>query len=1294
MARQSFIWTVLPNGITSDGGSLRVSILLSPRLDPQGDPKKLASFFPDWEDWPKTLREAQLTATYNGQSVVVECDDMLGPNRVDDRLGVADSSAWKALFKPDLFVRPFAYQDYSHCRVLSYDTVLMTSMIEKLYGDLAKAAGGDLPLVSDIVDERTWRGLVSTVAELDRASIDPHTGLRDPRRQFERLSGEPGRASIPETLERFQLFHTPPATPTPRREKRADDSRIEAQWLEYKRTPLPSKEDLGKELDFHQIVAAMGSYPVLLRRLGLVVDLRLAPTSFVPSANAALSVSVAFPPGTLQITRTNDAHPVTRTRLSAQHFDAVSDPAAAFRIVDGLLDLDPNQFKVLQFDVDGAGLKVMNFARSLHRRGDAERRVDPVSRHEDRLGAPALRTGGLMLVHRNRQAFLKGRFGANKSGNAKLANQLAGSTGTTNDVPLFAEDLVRGYRVDVWDSMTAKWRSLCRRTAHYDVNEGAVVVAVAEEEGTVRLAATTSSDPTSNANLVYLHEALLTWSGWSLAAPAPGRSIRPDDSVDTSADQSEAELPPGIAFKSRFTPIKHSLPRLRYGRAYAMRARMVDLAGNSLAPQEEDFGAGPPAQASAYLRYEPVEAPVIALSSSGGTIERPREGESLARIAIRSLNDTPDLNAVVTSAVASRVAAPPRVSVRDAELHGKLDAGGKVDASTFNLLAHETDVDPRDPGAAIREVALPMQGPLDPEPVDTTFAVYEEGRSLTYLPDPLAQEVAARIFDHPNIADGEIITIPLYVSDDWPRAKPFRIEVYEDALDKPYFDHASRRLRVPLPKAVRARIRLSMKLAADALDRMGVFGLLNDAGQALQRDRALGGQHWMLTPWRIVEVVHAVQRPLISPQITSLSVLDRAPSETSARPLLRVNCSIDSTDRLDLFAEWHEPLDDAALADIGGGPTDRLRNDVAFAIKVTDAASYASRTLAKTGGFPDHTIEGRDAIGVNTGGAAPSHSGIPPSAPKAHEFHDTRYRRIEYWFDATTRFREFMPQSILTESHAGQTVTVETRIKVTGDRAVTWIPSSAPPPAPKVLYVVPTFGWARTEEADGRRSSWRRGGGLRVYLDRPWNVSGYGEMLGVVLPPAGFSGDPDVAPKGYPYKDYVTQWGNDPIWDSPFVDGIAPRRSHFPLARTAPDATGAWLPPNAPGTEKDQAPGPFRVTGLEPPRGKSRGAAVAVAPHDVFYDATRRLWYCDIEIDAGASYFPFIRLALARYQPISMQHAHLSNIVLADVMALAADRWLNVTPTAEANQRRVAIFGLARSNRAAIMKRRMPQASA
>ena len=53
-----------------------------------------------------------------------------------------------------------------------------------------------------------------------------------------------------------------------------------------------------------------------------------------------------------------------------------------------------------------------------------------------------------------------------------------------------------------------------------------VVDASPEEESTVRLAATTSSDKTSNADILYLHEALVSWTGWSLAAPSAGTGHR------------------------------------------------------------------------------------------------------------------------------------------------------------------------------------------------------------------------------------------------------------------------------------------------------------------------------------------------------------------------------------------------------------------------------------------------------------------------------------------------------------------------------------------------------------------------------------------------------------------------------------------------------------------------------------------------------------------------------------------------------------------------------------------------
>jgi len=450
---------------------------------------------------------------------------------------------------------------------------------------------------------------------------------------------------------------------------------------------------------------------------------------------------------------------------------------------------------------------------------------------------------------------------------------------------------------------------------------------------------------------------------------------------------------------------------------------------------------------------------------------------------------------------------------------------------------------------------------------------------------------------------------------------------------------------------------------------MGVWNWIPSASRSALLKNAMQGQHWMLTPWRNVELVHAVQKPLISPEL-KLSV-SRSFGDTRAVPHFTATCSIDSTTRVDLQASWHEPDADTE----GNIGADRARDDHAFSVKITDPRTYATQAVNPAGGaVPEHDILGPDLIGV----------GLNPRGTirKFHELNDTRYRRIEYRLEATTRFREYMPTEILTKIEGGARVEIDNNIKVVGPSVVNWIPNSSPPPAPRLLYVVPTFGNIHTKNAQGE-THWRRGGGLRVYMDRPWNSSGYGEMLAVVLPPANFTGDPTTELSAAPLKHSVTLWGNDPIWSSAFVSGTAPRISSFPLARSVPDPTGNWLPPFATAGEADQPANPFQITSLPHPGMTSPGSSsefVDVAPHDVAYDAERQLWYCDIDIQTGASYFPMIRLALARYQPVSVPGAHLSTIVLADIIALTPDRWSSVTAGPDVGSRNVSVFGFTYSD--------------
>jgi hypothetical protein len=157
-----------------------------------------------------------------------------------------------------------------------------------------------------------------------------------------------------------------------------------------------------------------------------------------------------------------------------------------------------------------------------------------------------------------------------------------------------------------------------------------------------------------------------------------------------------------------------------------------------------------------------------------------------------------------------------------------------------------------------------------------------------------------------------------------------------------------------------------------------------------------------------------------------------------------------------------------------------------------------------------------------------------------------------------------------------------------------------------------------------------------VYLERPWWSSGEGELLGV-LTWAGRAA-PDDDTREHHKRDF-TQWGLDPIQRHGSRGGpgaplaAVPHIADFGLARATLDRA------DAPGV-------PF---------------AVGVAGHEVLYDAERRIWYADVTIDCPDANAPFVRLALARWQPHAIPGAALSTSVVADFAQIAPDRSVVVT---------------------------------
>jgi hypothetical protein len=163
----------------------------------------------------------------------------------------------------------------------------------------------------------------------------------------------------------------------------------------------------------------------------------------------------------------------------------------------------------------------------------------------------------------------------------------------------------------------------------------------------------------------------------------------------------------------------------------------------------------------------------------------------------------------------------------------------------------------------------------------------------------------------------------------------------------------------------------------------------------------------------------------------------------------------------------------------------------------------------------------------------------------------------------------------------------------------------------------------------------RLGGGLRIYLKRPWYSSGENEKLAVILP--GFNTNTDIkntlmAP-GSGLNPNVTHWGVDPIKLSRPAGAYNPAKEQFRMSPHIDEGL------SYPGNEN------YKVTAVAYP---------------VEFDKERKLWYCDLAIDHGTMYYPFIKLALARYQQHSVRKNNtdvcLSEIVLPDFIQLVPER--------------------------------------
>lgn len=1290
MTSQRIIATAVPGGLQVDPDAIAVSVVVAPQLSGAD----ALGAFPDWLNWPQHCLDGGLSVTF-------ECNG--AQHQVDLDTSALRPDLWKRTFDEQTFVRSYLPDDYSDAFVSSYDNRLALGLVKATY----QAAGLEFAEIGG--DEISGEG-----PQRRRSRFAQLVGGygRDPQRslavlQREQRADQPRGERLQAELRRIGRAGLGPDGLLPTGALDPDDEdgtfatnqqQLVAQWDVFSHIDHGGPVQLDRDgvLDFHQALTALGPYRILQRYFGLAFDLTL-PLDFVattsphtPGDLQVVALDAGWSPDvptSVPATRTAYLHTAVddKTIFAVAPLAALGHPERPMTM--GMLRLDPRWFGLIQVDVDGALHKTVQHADSL-RQLPGESLPEHPEVFDPATTLSTLRSGGLSLVAGARALTMRDAFERAQRHNDDL----------TADEPLrdpfCAEDLTRGYRVDIWDSVTGEWHSLHRRNTTVHVGADGIEITVADEEGFVQ-AAVTKSAPQANGTTadddLHLHEAMVRWSGWSLSASTVGehltRAADPDKAMPAPDDpdpENEAVTP--FAVTSSATHVPGTLPRLRFGVGYRMRLRAVDLAGNGLGLDDPACELVSPVFSMpahdgvlAYLRFEPVSPPAIVLRDEGGV----RNGSRADRLVIRTLNssqerDTSDAD--TTSA--ERHIAPPQVHVEQAERHGMFDrADGTLDPSPamWQLIKE------RDAGAF---PVLPVDLGGDPTSVPIDGAAQAD---LPYLPDPLARAATFRdlpgtsgtvrgrvapgagpeadvdyvTLDDPQPRRGTATVVEFGGRDDWRDVRPFRV-VLADGARPPRWDPAAAVLTVAVPKGTTHVVPLSSCCDAADLPTLGVWTWLREYLEWVTahrpqsefyqrpglRDRiahvlqlAAEGGHGMLTPPHLLTLVHAVQQPIGRPAFTRLTAqlpgggasaylaglqtqpetfptaeteLDvlsawRRPGSTDAFLVGALQVHAASTAKVDVMATWSDPVDDL-VADPTTQPFSAPVDEIGL-------PSLREGLLARAGedrytGYydADHDLVACAPAGARLGNVAGG-AVVGQDAVPRHRIGDTKHHVVSYTAVATSRYRDYFPTEPPLDC---------TRIS---EPVLVHVPASARPVAPGVRYVVPTFGWERVQTGNQVRSV-RTGGGLRVYLDRPWHSSGTGELLGVTLASLS-SGAIDREQ----WKGVITQWGADPIWASPQPLADFPQNSNFP------DRV-AW---------ESRLP-------LED------GRAVDIAGHAITWDAERKLYFCDLTVDtASTTYAPFVRLALTRYQPHALLPAKLSRVVLADFAQLTPERACTVT---------------------------------
>ncbi len=1224
MILETILFTALPT--SRKGNELFASVLVSPQLGgEEGSPKRLPlSRYPDFRDgeWARVL--ASINWEFVLRWTVDDTDeDFLPAQRISPD---PDPELFAVMFPGDMPVDPFTFRNPADAQIVSYPAARVAGDLNRLQEAVARRSPEERPMLDDLVSK-------SANDRSDTGKYPLNGFVLDEQRRAKY------RLEIDQILATSGVLTVPSAG--------AEGTARSLAMLEEMLRPSASagtaRKPLWPDLDFHQVVSLLQSHPNLLRRLGLLVDLRIPITRIRRNTgNPRVYPYIDWPPAYDPDKFGRDittAFPRVRSTLGVGYFRPA--PRKSDLTDTGFVNLSSAVAITSTVESEAIGTSVEATGTARIWAKDLETFATP-----DRRAIPARHSAGVEIVRPDEAKRWKERMAATLGLRDKMA--------TGDDLLLDAEDVLMGYRVDIRRAGESTWRSLHRRhgvlTPYVGIRAQSPID-LGDDEGWSETAASANPEDEVDGELtkIRVRETLAQWAGWSLSLPTPGDSL---DSEDRPSPAPTAEDGPDLLASMHgtidYTPPDSGaqLPTLRFSRAlYEARIRWVDLAGNSVPP---DAGGGS-ILTFPYLRHDPVNSPDVFLAAE------PAWSEAVDVLVLRTGNQ-----ASSARKSAKRWLAPPRSAAFFCLMHGVFDdSSGRPQPGMYATIA----------GRESQEISG------EPTEIENVVYVPSDPGAVPYLPDPLADGLLIRGLPKPGARyDGELSAS---YRGTWPSVEVASIEARVGQRNAASV--TGDRVVVDLEPGRVAHLRVSHSLTSSGLALMDLWRRIQGFGN---ETKARKGAYWQLTPDRTLVVVHAVQRPVKAPQFVRNPAAKRwratrDASQTAAE--LRGSLTVDapSTESVDITGTRTYAVDggpgsepprvvvDADMGVVGtvgiadpapGGGEQRVDNLVvraAFADTTRQEVTLTAEAKSRFAEYFRKTISASAADGgARLNGGQPVVAG---STRVTYTTFDGDFRpttRVApdtaYSVDVTTGVltlisdaEEPIPgNAVMSISFIPGPITkssTESSVPASLRRGTITVPSSARPLAPVAEWILPAFTW--TGPSGNQRTSTRRGGWLRIYLARPWFSSGIGEELAIVLQPANSSGGRNDARDAL-----VTQWALDPITTGGQLPGGSrqfPKAQHFDSRLIARNVRLAEMD-----AEVDIVR--YRV-GNHDARGVISG-----------YDEDRDMYFVDLRIDPAEAYRPFVRLALARYQPASVDGLELSAVSLVDVVQVEPDRTASV----------------------------------